>query len=71
MRIPVSVHHYVTCYSGFMISGASCIWGPADPPAKTITRLVPGYQRRRYRARVRLGRAQDAHDEQLRRRRRD
>ena len=37
-----SVHHYVTCYSGFMITGAWCIWGPPDPPAKTITGLVPG-----------------------------
>jgi chitodextrinase len=37
-----SVHHYVTCYSGFMIPGAWCIWGPPDPPAKTVTGLVPG-----------------------------
>jgi chitin-binding protein len=37
-----SVHHYVTCYSGFMIPGAWCIWGPPNPPAKTVTGLVPG-----------------------------
>ena len=37
-----SIHHYVTCYSGFMIPGAYCIWGPPDPPAKTVTGLVPG-----------------------------
>ena len=37
-----SIHHYVTCYSGFMIPGAYCIWGPPVPPAKTVTGLVPG-----------------------------
>lgn len=37
-----SIHHYVTCYSGFMISGAWCVWGSPVPPAKTITGLVPG-----------------------------
>jgi chitodextrinase len=37
-----SIHHYVTCYSGFAISGAWCIWGSPNPPAKTITGLVPG-----------------------------
>ena len=37
-----SIHHYVTCYSGFSIPGAWCIWGPPDPPGKTITGLVPG-----------------------------
>ena len=37
-----SIHHYVTCYSGFMIPGAYCIWGSPNPPAKTVTHLVPG-----------------------------
>ena len=37
-----SIHHYVTCYSGFMIPSAYCLWGPPVPPAKTITGLVPG-----------------------------
>jgi chitodextrinase len=37
-----SIHHYVTCYSGFMIPGAYCIWGSPVPPAKTVTGLVPG-----------------------------
>jgi chitodextrinase len=37
-----TIHHYVTCYSGFMIPGAYCIWGSPDPPAKTVTGLVPG-----------------------------
>ena len=37
-----AIHHYVTCYSGWLIPGAYCIWGPPDPPAKTITHLVPG-----------------------------
>ncbi len=37
-----SIHHYVTCYSGWLIPGAYCIWGSPVPPAKTITGLVPG-----------------------------
>jgi len=37
-----SVHHYVTCYSGITIAAGGCLWGPPDPPAKTITGLVPG-----------------------------
>ena len=37
-----SIHHYVTCYSGWLIPGAYCIWGSPTPPAKTITHLVPG-----------------------------
>lgn len=37
-----SIHHYVTCYSGFGIPGAWCIWGSPVPPAKTIGGLVPG-----------------------------
>lgn len=37
-----SIHHYVTCYSGFSIPGAYCIWGSPVPPAKTVTGLVPG-----------------------------
>lgn len=37
-----SIHHYVTCYSGYMIPGAYCIWGSPVPPAKTVTGLVPG-----------------------------
>ena len=37
-----SIHHYVTCYSGWLIPGAYCIWGSPTPPAKTITGLVPG-----------------------------
>lgn len=37
-----SIHHYVTCYSGFSIPGAWCVWGSPVPPAKTITGLVPG-----------------------------
>ena len=37
-----AIHHYVTCYSGYMISGAYCIWGSPVPPAKTVTGLVPG-----------------------------
>ena len=38
-----SIHHYVTCYSGWMIPAPGpCIWGPPVPPAKTVTGLVPG-----------------------------
>ncbi len=39
-----SIHHYVTCYSGYMIPGpyGYCIWGSPVPPAKTVTGLVPG-----------------------------
>jgi Fibronectin type III domain len=37
-----SLHHYVTCYSGITIAAGGCLWGPPDPPAKTITGLVPG-----------------------------
>ena len=37
-----SIHHYVTCYSGWLIPGAYCIWGSPVPPAKTITGLVAG-----------------------------
>jgi len=37
-----SIHHYVTCYSGWLIPGAYCIWGSPVPPAKTVTGLVPG-----------------------------
>ncbi len=36
------IHHDVTCYSGYMIPGAYCIWGAPVPPAKTVTGLVPG-----------------------------
>ena len=38
-----SIHHYVTCYSGFTIPAPGyCIWGSPVPPAKTVTGLVPG-----------------------------
>lgn len=38
-----AIHHYVTCYSGWMIPAPGpCIWGPPVPPAKTVTGLVPG-----------------------------
>src|ERR1044072_8333163 len=37
-----SIHHYVTCYSGWLIPGAYCIWASPVPPATTITGLVPG-----------------------------
>ncbi len=38
-----SIHHYVTCYSGFLIPAPGyCIWGSPVPPAKTVTGLVPG-----------------------------
>ena len=37
-----AIHHYVTCYSGWLIPGAYCIWGSPTPPAKTITGLIPG-----------------------------
>jgi chitodextrinase len=37
-----SVHHYVTCYTGITVATGGCLWGPTDPPAKTITGLVPG-----------------------------
>jgi chitodextrinase len=37
-----SIHHYVTCYSGITVSAGGCLWGPPDPPAKTITGLIPG-----------------------------
>jgi chitodextrinase len=39
-----SIHHYVTCYSGWSIPGADCIWGSPVPPAKTVGYLVPGKQ---------------------------
>ena len=38
-----SIHHYVTCYSGFTIPAPGyCIWGAPVPPAKTVGGLVPG-----------------------------
>jgi chitinase len=37
-----SIHHYVTCYSGWLIPGAYCVWGSPVPPAKTIGGLVAG-----------------------------
>ena len=37
-----TIHHYVTCYSGWLIPGAYCVWGSPVPPAKTIGGLVPG-----------------------------
>jgi chitodextrinase len=37
-----AIHHYVTCYSGWLIPGAYCIWGSPVPPEKTITGLVAG-----------------------------
>ena len=38
-----SIHHYVTCYSGFTIPAPGyCIWGSPVPPAKTVGGLVPG-----------------------------
>ena len=38
-----SIHHYVTCTSGFGIPEPGwCLWGSPVPPAKTITGLVPG-----------------------------
>jgi chitodextrinase len=36
------IHHYVTCYSGFWIPGAWCIWSSPTPPGRTVTGLVPG-----------------------------
>ena len=38
----LGIHHYVTCYTGIDIAAGGCLWGPPDPPAKTITGLVPG-----------------------------
>lgn len=38
-----AIHHYVTCYSGWMLPAPGpCIWGSPVPPAKTVTGLVPG-----------------------------
>src|SRR5687767_9803980 len=37
-----SIHHYVTCYSGWLIPGAYCVWGSPVPPAKTVSGLAPG-----------------------------